>query len=146
MPLYLEDISVGQTFTSATHELDAEQIIRFASEFDPQFFHVDEEAAKDSFFKGLAASGWHVASVTMRLVVDMIPAGGGMIGANVEITWPQPTRPGDVLQVFSEVTEVRPSRSKPDRGIITLRSETRNQKGEVLQVLTTKQLMFRRPQ
>ncbi|QKV19714.1 MaoC family dehydratase [Oricola thermophila] len=144
-PLYLEDIQVGRTFVSAKHELDAEQIKRFASEFDPQFFHTDEEAAKDSFFKGLAASGWHVAAVTMRLVVDMIPAGGGMIGASVEITWPQPTRPGDVLQVFSEVTEVRPSRSKPDRGIVTLRSETRNQKGEVLQVLTTKQLMFRRP-
>lgn len=144
-PLYLEDLSVGQTFTSATHLLDAEQIVKFASEFDPQFFHTDEEAAKDSFFGGLAASGWHVASLTMRLLVGMFPAGGGMIGAGVEISWPQPTRPGDVLQVFTEVTEIRPSRSKPDRGMVTLRNETRNQNGEVLQVLTSKQLVFRRP-
>ena len=144
-PLYLEDLFVGQRFVSATHALDADQIKRFASEFDPQFFHTDEEAAKDSFFAGLAASGWHVASLTMRLLVDTLPTDAGMIGAGVEITWPRPTRPGDVLQVFCEVTEIRPSRSKPDRGMVTLRNETRNQNGEVLQVLTSKQLVFRRP-
>lgn len=144
-PLYLEDLAVGQTFVSATHALDAGQIKRFASEFDPQHFHTDEEAAKDSFFGGLAASGWHVASLTMRLMVDTIMTGGGMIGAGVEITWPRPTRPGDVLQVFIEVSDIRPSRSKPDRGMVTLRNETRNQNGDVLQVLITRQLVFRRP-
>jgi len=143
-PLYLEDLTVGQTFTSRTHELDAEQIKRFAREFDPQYFHTDEEAAKDSFFGGLAASGWQVASITMRLLVETVPAGNGMIGAGVEITWPRPTRPGDILQVTCEVTEIRPSRSKPDRGMVTLRSETHNQKGELLQVLTSKQLFFKR--
>jgi acyl dehydratase len=144
-PLYLEDLFVGQRFVTATHALDAEQIKRFASEFDPQFFHTDEEAAKDSFFSGLAASGWHVASLTMGLLVETLPFGGGMIGAGVEITWPRPTRPGDVLQVTTEITEIRPSRSKPDRGMVTLRNETHNQKGELLQVLTSKQLVFRRP-
>lgn len=144
-PLHLEDLAVGQTFVSGTHALDAEQIKRFAAEFDPQYFHTDEEAAKDSFFGGLAASGWQVASLTMRLMVDTIKTGGGMIGAGVEITWPRPTRPGDVLQVFTEVAEIRPSRSKPDRGMVTLRNETRNQNGDVLQVLITRQLVFRRP-
>ena len=144
-PLYLDDFKVGQRFESATHALDAAQIKRFAAEFDPQPFHLDEAAAEQSFFGGLAASGWHVASLTMRLLVDgTIPIGSGNIGAGVDITWPKPTRPGDVLQVFSEVTEVRPSRSKPDRGIVTIRSETRNQHGDVLQVLTSRMLVLRK--
>lgn len=144
--LYLEDLSVGQRFESAKHLMTVEEIKRFARQFDPQPFHLDEEAAKHSLFGALAASGWHTGAVTMRLLVDGgAPIAGGVIGAGGEIAWPRPTRPGDELQVFSEVTEIKPSRSKPDRGIVVVRSETRNQRGEVLQVLTSKLVVPRRP-
>lgn len=137
--LFLDDLRVGQRFTSASHVLDTEQVKRFASEFDPQPFHLDENAATKSLFGGLAASGWHTAAVTMRLLVGGgAPFAGGVIGAGAEISWPKPTRPGDELHVVSEVTEITPSRSKPDRGIVALRSETRNQHGDVVQVLTSK--------
>jgi acyl dehydratase len=93
----------------------------------------------------LAASGWHTAALTMKLMVESgAPFSGGIIGAGGEITWPRPTRPGDVLTVFSEVIEVTPSRSRPDRGMVTLRSETRNERDEVLQVLTAKLVVPRR--
>lgn len=144
MSLHLDDLSVGQRFTTATHALDADQIKRFAGEFDPQPFHTDEAAAKESFFNGLAASGWHVASITMRLLVDCGLFADGMIGAGAELSWLRPTRPGDVLQATCEIMEIKPSRSKPDRGIVTLRTETRNQKDEVVQVLTSKAVVFRR--
>ena len=99
----------------------------------------------DTFFGGLAASGWHVAAITMKLLVgDAAAFAGGLIGAGGEITWPKPTRPGDVLTVTSEVLDVTPSRSRPDRGMITLRSETRNQRGEVVQVFTAKVVVPRR--
>jgi acyl dehydratase len=144
--LYLEDFAVGQRFVSATHRLDAEQIKAFAARFDPQPFHTDEAAAKDSFFGGLAASGWHTASITMSLLVKSgMPIAGGLIGAGCEISWPRPTRPGDVLTVESEVLAVAPSRSRPDRGMITLKSETKNQKGETVQMLTSKMLVWKRP-
>ena len=143
--LYLEDLSVGQRFESATHLMIAEDIKRFAAAYDPQPFHLDEEAAKKSLFGSLAASGWHTGAVTMRLLVEGgAPIAGGVIGAGGEIAWPRPTRPGDELQVFSEVTDIVPSRSKPDRGIVTVRSETRNQRGEVVQVLTSKLVVPRR--
>ena len=104
--VYLEDLSVGQRFTSGTWTLDAEAIKRFAAEFDPQPFHTDEEAAKETFFGGLAASGWHTAAVTMRLLVDGgAPIGRGVIGAGGEIAWPRATRPGDTLHVESEILE-----------------------------------------
>ena len=144
--LYLEDFVVGQRFTSATHMIDADQIKDFASRFDPQPFHTDEVAAKGSFFQGLAASGWHTASITMALLVKSgMTIAGGLIGAGCELSWPRPTRPGDVLVVESEVLAVTPSRSRPDRGMITLKSETKNQKGEVVQILTSKMLVWRRP-
>jgi len=144
--LYLEDFAVGQRFASATHRIDAEQIKAFAAQFDPQPFHLDEAAAQASFFGGLAASGWHTASITMSLLVGSgMPIAGGLIGAGGEIEWPRPTRPGDVLQVESEVLAVRPSRSGPERGMITVRSETRNQNGEPVQILTSKMLVWRRP-
>lgn len=137
--LFLDDLQVGQTFTSASLRIDAEQIKRFAEEFDPQPFHLDEHAAVRSLFAGLAASGWHTAALTMRLLVNGgAPMAGGVIGAGVEIAWPKPTRPGDELHVVSQVMEIIPSRSKPDRGIVVLRSETRTQNGEVVQVLTSK--------
>jgi acyl dehydratase len=143
--LFLDDLHVGQTFTSASHRLDAEQIKGFAGEFDPQPFHLDENAAARSLFAGLAASGWHTAALTMRLLVNGgAPMAGGLVGAGVEITWPKPVRPGDELHVVSEVLDIVPSRSKPDRGIVVLRSETRNQRGDVVQVLTSKLVVPRR--
>jgi acyl dehydratase len=143
--LTLDDLKPGQRFISASHTIDANQIKTFAREFDPQPFHLDDEAAKDTFFGGLAASGWHVAAITMKLLVgDAAPFEGGVIGAGGEISWPKPTRPGDLLTVTSEVLDVTPSRSRPDRGMITMRSETRNQRGEVAQVLTAKLVVPRR--
>jgi acyl dehydratase len=140
--LYLDDFHVGQRFTSATHLIDREEIKAFARQFDPQPFHVDEEAAKSSVFGGLAASGWHTAAISMRLQVESgLPIAGGMIGIGGEISWPRPTRPGDVLRVVSEIKEVTPSRSRPDRGVVRVRSETRNQRDEVVQILDAKLLV-----
>jgi len=143
--LYLEDLHVGQRFTSATHVVTAEQIKAFAAQFDPQPFHLDEAAAANTLLGGLAASGWHTAALTMRLLVDSSTIAGGVIGAGVEIAWPRPTLPGGELQVFSEVVEITPSRAKPDRGIVVLKSETRNQRGEAVQILTSRLIVPRRP-
>ena len=144
--LYLEDFMVGQRFLSATHRIDADQIKAFAARFDPQLFHTDDVAAQTSFFKGLAASGWHTAAITMSLLVKSgMPIAGGLIGAGGEIAWPRPTRPGDVLQVESEILAVTPSRSRPERGTITVKSETRNQNGETVQILTSRMLVWRKP-
>ena len=143
---HLEDLRVGQRFSSGTHALDEAQIKSFARQFDPQPFHVDDDQARDTLFAGLAASGWHTAAITMRLMVDGgVPLAGGIIGAGGEINWPKPTRPGDVLHVESEIIEVTPSRSRPDRGTVTVRSETLNQRGETVQVLTAKLIVPRRP-
>ena len=143
--LYLDDLHVGQRFESASHVVDTAQIKAYAREFDPQPFHLDEEAAKHTLFGGLAASGWHTMAMTMRLLVDAgLPLAGGIIGAGAEIAWPQPTRPGDVLHVVSEIEEITPSRSRPDRGMVRVRSETRNQRDEVVQVLTSKLIVPRR--
>ena len=145
--LYLEDVFVGQRFVTGTYTLTAEAIKAFARDYDPQPFHTDEETAKDTFFCGLAASGWHTAAITMRLQADSgPPIAGGMIGAGGEISWPRPTRPGDTLRVESEITEVKPSKSRPERGFITLKSETKNQKDEVVQLLVVKLLIWRRPE
>ena len=144
--LYLEDLRVGQRFSIGSHALDEAQIKGFARQFDPQPFHLDEDEAKDTFFPGLAASGWHTAAITMRLMVDGgAPFAGGIIGAGGEINWPKPTRPGDILRVESEILEVTPSRSRPDRGMVTVRTETLNQHGETVQVLTAKLIVPRRP-
>lgn len=132
-------LTLGQKFVSATFALDAQQIKAFAAQYDPQPFHLDEDAAQATFFGGLAASGWQTAAITMRLLVGSgMPLPDGIIGAGGEINWPQPTRPGDILQVLSEVIEIKPSRSRPGRGIATVRSETVNQRGEVLQVFVAK--------
>lgn len=144
--LYLDDLAVGDRFTSGEHALDAEQIKAFARQFDPQPFHTDEEAAKNTFFAGLAASGWHTAAITMRLLVDGgMPLADGVIGSGGELQWPRPTRPGDVLHVVSEVVEIVPSRSKPGRAMVQMRCETRNQRGEVLQTFTPKLVVVRKP-
>jgi acyl dehydratase len=144
-PLFLDDLHVGQRFTSGSHLIDAEQIKAFAMQFDPQPFHLDAEAAKGTLFQGLVASGWHTAAITMRLLVESgLPIAGGLIGAGAEMSWPNPTRPGDVLHVESEVLELRPSRSRPDRGMASIRNETRNQRGEVVQILIAKLVVPRR--
>ncbi|MFZ6046929.1 MaoC family dehydratase [Pseudomonas sp. CR3202] len=142
--IYLDDIAVDDVFVSGQHELDAEQIIQFATQFDPQPFHLDEDAATDTFFQGLAASGWHTAAITMRLLVQSLPFAHGVIGAGAEISWPQATRPGDVLQVTSKVVSITPSRSRPDRAIVVFECVTSNQNDEVLQKLITKVVGFKK--
>ncbi|MBS0318856.1 MAG: MaoC family dehydratase [Proteobacteria bacterium] len=144
-PLYLDDLVVGAEYPSAEHRLDAGQTVAFAREFDPQPFHLDAQAAKGTFFHGLAASGWHTAAITMRLLVDSVPLGNGIIGAGIELQWPRPTRPDDTLHVVSKIVEITPSRSKPDRGIVTVESLTLNQQGETCQRLVAKLVVMRRP-
>jgi acyl dehydratase len=143
---FLEDLQPGQTFTSARIRLDAEAIKRFAAEYDPQPFHLDEQAALDSMFHGLAASGWHTAALTMRLVVesDFKPA-GGVIGASLdELRWPRPVRPGDELHAEIEVLEIRPSRSRPHQGFVKVKATTLNQAGEEVQVYVGNLVVLRR--
>lgn len=144
--LYLEDLSVGQRFTTATKLVELAEIVGFAREYDPQPFHVDDEAARSSLFGGLAASGWHTAAMTMRLLVDGGPPfAGGIIGGGGELSWPRPTRPGDVLRVQTEILEVTPSRSRPERGTVTVRNDTSNQHGEVVQSFVARLVVPRRP-
>ena len=142
--LYLDDLAVGQRFQGGPVEVTAADIVAYARAFDPQPFHLDEEAAKGSFFGGLAASGWHTASLTMRMIVEAMPVGWGVIGTGGEISWPRPTRPGDRLRVECEILEVTPSRSRPDRGMATVRTTTLNQHDEPVQVLVTKIVVPRR--
>ena len=143
---YFEDFAVGQKFRSATATITAEGIKSFAAEFDPQPFHLDEEAAKRSLFRGLAASGWHTAAVTMRLLVqsDMHPAGGTIGAGGEDLKWPRPVRPGDVLHVEAEVLEMRPSKSRPELGIVKVRLTTYNQAGEPVQISTPVLMVQRR--
>ena len=131
--LYLDDLTIGQRFASGERVLDKDQITAFAAAFDPQPFHLDDAAAKGTLFGGLAASGWHTAAVTMKLLVDSLPIAGGIVGAGGEIAWPRPVRPDDALHVEAEVIDIARSKSRPDRGSVTLRSETKNQRGEVVQ-------------
>jgi acyl dehydratase len=144
--LYLEDLAVGQNFTSETYVMEAARIKEFAAEFDPQPFHIDESAAEASAFKGLAASGWHTAAVAMRLLVTGgLPFANGIVGMGGEVAWPRPTRPGDILHVESEIVAVTPSRSKPHQGIVTVRGTMFNQHGEAVYLLTAKLLVLKRP-
>ena len=143
--LYLDDLAVGQRFTSGSYVMEAARIKEFAAEFDQQPFHLEEAAAEVSIFKGLAASGWHTAAVAMRLLVNGgLPFANGIVGLGGEIAWPKPTRPGDTLHVESEIVEITPSRSKPQQGIVTVRSTTLNQSGEPVYLLTAKLLVLRR--
>jgi acyl dehydratase len=142
--LYLDDLQVGQRFTSGTHAIDEAQIKAFARQFDPQPFHVDGVAATASLFGGLVASGWHTAAITMRLLTESVPIANGVIGAGGDIAWPRPTLPGDILTVTSVLEEITPSRSRLDRGIVRMRSETRNQRDEIVQVLTSRLVVLRR--
>ena len=144
---YLEDFQPGQRFASGRLRVESARIKSFAAEFDPQPFHLNEDTARDTLFKGLAASGWHTAAMTMRLLVDgeLKPA-GGIIGAGFEeMRWPRPVRPDDELHVESEVLEVRPSKSRPDQGVIKVRTTTSNQNGEPVQVFVGNLIVLRRP-
>ena len=134
---YLEDFAVGQTFRTRDRQITAEEIKQFAADFDPQPFHLDEARAAHSLFKGLAASGWHTAALTMKLLVesDFVPA-GGLIGLGFEGRWPKPVRPGDTLHVETEVLNIRRSSSNPTRGVMTVRGVTLNQHGEAVQLST----------
>jgi len=143
--LYLDDLHVGQRFTSGTYLMEEARIKEFAAEFDPQPFHLDEAAAEASVFKGLAASGWHTAAASMRLLVTGgLPFASGLVGLGGEIAWPRSTRPGDILRVESEIVGITRSRSKPDQGIVTVRGTTLNQRGEAVYILTAKLLVPRR--
>ena len=148
MKRYLEDFAVGQTFAgSGRIRVEEERIKTFAAEFDPQPFHLDGDAARASVFGGLAASGWHTAAITMRLLVDSdFKPAGGIVGAGFdEFKWPRPVRPGDELRVESEILEVRPSRSRPDQGLIKVRTTTLNQNGEAVQISVGNLIVPRRP-
>jgi len=144
---YLEDFEPGQKFGSGQLSVEAARIKSFAAEFDPQPFHLNEDSARETLFKGLAASGWHTAAMTMRLLVDSeLEPAGGIIGAGFdELRWPRPVRPGDELHVESEVLDVRPSKSRPDQGVIKVRTTTLNQNGEPVQVFVGNLIVLRRP-
>jgi acyl dehydratase len=143
---YLEDFSAGQVFNTGRVHVDKEQIFAFAKQFDPQPYHLDEQAALCSPFQGLAASGWHTAAMTMRLMVDgeFKPAGGILGVGFEELSWPRAVRPGDELHAKSEILEVRPSKSRPDRGLLKVRTTTFNQNGEPVMVFTGNLLVPRR--
>ena len=147
-PLYYEDLSVGQVFLSRAEAIDRDRIVAFAQEFDPQPQHLDEDAARDSIFGELVASGWHTAALTMRLQLDSVAGRfpGGSLGAQIDtLAWLRPVRPGDLLRAKVEVMEMRPSRSRPDRGLVTMRTTTLNQRDEPVQVMTASVLVPRRP-
>jgi acyl dehydratase len=143
---YLEDFAVGQTFGSGRLRIDKERTLAFAAEFDPQPFHLDEAAARRSIFGGLTASGWHTAALTMRLLVESeLEPAGGIIGAGLdECRWPRPVRPGDELRIECEVIEVRPSKSRPQQGLVRLRTATLNQDDEVVLLHVVNLVVLRR--
>jgi acyl dehydratase len=143
--LFLDDLTPGQRFNSTPRIMTTEAIKSFAAVYDPQPFHLDEEAAAATLFAGLSASGWHTAAVTMSMVVESVPIAGGIIGSGGELTWPRPTRPGDTLHVEAEILTITPSRSKPDRGLVTLRVTTLNQHNEPVQTFTPRLVVHRRP-
>ncbi len=145
--LYLEDLTPGRRFTAGPVTVTEEEIIAFASRYDPQPFHTDPAAAAaHPLFQGLAASGWHTAALTMPMVVEAVGhIAGGIIGGGGDLQWPRPVRPGDRLSLEIEVLEATPSRSRPDRGSALVRNRTLNQNGEEVQVFTVRIVVPRRP-
>src|SRR6476660_3452222 len=145
---YLEDYAVGQTYGSGRLRVDEGRVKTFAAEFDPQPFHLDDKAAHGTIFGGLAASGWHTAAMTMRLLVDSdLKPAGGIVGAGFdEFRWPRPVRPGDELRIEAEVLEVRPSKSRPEQGMVKRRTTTLNQRNEPVQISVGNLVVPRRPE
>ncbi len=145
--LYLEDLTPGRRFTAGPVTVTEAEIIAFAQRYDPQPFHTDPAAAAaHPLFRGLAASGWHTAALTMPMVVQAIGhIAGGIIGGGGALQWPRPVRPGDSLSFEAEVLEATPSRSRPDRGSALMRNRTLNQHGEEVQVFTVRIVVPRRP-
>jgi len=144
--LYLDDLTPGQRFETRTYAVAPEEVHAFAAAYDPQPIHLDAEAARAGPLGGLSLSGWHTASISMRLFLEGgPPLGAGAIGLGGEISWPRPTRPNDVLRLTSEILEVRPSRSRPDWGIVTIRNQTLNQQNQVVQLHIAKMMVPRRP-
>jgi acyl dehydratase len=146
-PLYFEDLAVGHRFETGKVAVEAGAIKAFAAEFDPQPFHQDEDAARSSLFGGLVASGWHTAALSMRLLVGgELQIVGGLIGLGVdELRWPRAVHPGDVLRVVSEVVDLRPSKSRPERGIVRVRNTTLNQDDQPVMIQVVNMLVPRRP-
>jgi acyl dehydratase len=142
---YFEDLQTGERFKSATYKVSEEQIVSFAREFDPQPFHLDKAVARQTMFEGLIASGWQTAAITMRLFVQTLNFAEGAIGLGVdEVRWPNAVRPNDVLQVETEIIDLRLSQSKPSHGIVRLRNVTTNQNEETVQTMTASALVLRR--
>jgi acyl dehydratase len=143
---YFEDLSVGDTFATATATVTEDDIRHFAAQFDPQPFHLDRELARQSLFGELVASGWHTAALTMRLLVEgELRLANGIIGRGVDsLEWPQPVRSGDTLRVVSEIVALRPSERRPDRALAKVRHTTYNQHGAAVQVLVVNQIILRR--
>jgi acyl dehydratase len=140
--LYLDDLSVGMRFESQTYRLAEADIKRFAAEFDPQPFHLDEAAAQATLFRGLAASGWHTAAITMRLLTSGgLPLADGLIGLGVELQWAKPVRPGAVLRVISTIEDIQMSKSKPGQGVVTVASDTLDDSGDTVQRLVSRLLV-----
>jgi acyl dehydratase len=144
IPRYFEGVKKGDRFASEPFAVTEQQIIEFAREFDPQDFHLDHAAAERTIFKGLSASGWHTAAISMRLFVQTMNFADGAIGLGVdEMRWPNPVRPDDILRVETEIVDLRPSRSKPEFGIVRIRNVTTNQRGEIVQTMFASALVRR---
>jgi acyl dehydratase len=143
--LYLEDLKLGDRFMSREYEMTLDEIQQFAHTYDPQIFHTDEVQAKDHLvFKGIAASGWHTAAVTMRLWTECFPVAHGLIGSESAIRWPRPTRPNDRIHVEVEIIAITPSKTKNDRAIVSYITQTLNQNKDVLLISTTKIVVFKK--
>ncbi|WP_067486617.1 MULTISPECIES: MaoC/PaaZ C-terminal domain-containing protein [Dickeya] len=142
--LYMDDLKVGQVFYSSEYYVSAEEITEFSTRYDPQPFHMDDRLAKDSIFRGLAASGWHTVSITMNLLVKCLPLAHGIIGKGVEnITWPRPTRPGDVLRIKAKIIDIDISPARPDRALMRIHISTIGQDNKIRQELLGKLLIFK---
>jgi len=144
---YFENVEPGAVLQLGSRTVTAEEIVAFAREFDPQPFHIDPEAASYSIFGGLIASGWHICSMTMRLLVEQYLSRAASLGSPGvdQIRWLRPVRPGDTITAQVVVLETRPSQSKPDRGAVKLRTEVTNQQGELVMTMENTGLMARRP-
>lgn len=144
--VWIGDFEIGDSFQSQTYEVTEDEIIEFGKKYDPQPFHIDPERAKNSFFGGLAASGWLTVGISMRLLMESHPFGFDMVGIENKLKWPSPTRPGDILRINTEIHDLKMSRSKPNRGVITLKVTTRNQEDEVRMVMLNKIIGYIRPE